>query len=180
MKPIFYIVILLLACGLTACSTSEITVDTESDEGETNSEEIIDTDSDFFTSYRTRLSDSYTYRDNEIPEGFTRIRNEQETERNLYEGYRVQIYSGEDVNKADSAAANFRAWADTNINSYQPDAYVFFKAPHYRVHVGDFHNRIKAIQFSNIVKRQFRDAWVVYDRVDPDKVPADTTSIDAK
>lgn len=180
MKPIYYIVVIILAFGVVACSTSDQTVDPESGEDQANTEESIDTDSDFFATHRTHLSDSYAYRDNEIPEGFTRIRNEQEPERNLYEGYRIQIYSGENVDKADTAAANFRAWADTAISGYQPDAYVFFKAPYYRVHVGDFHNRIKAIQFSNIVKRQFKGAWVVYDRVDPEKVPADTTSIEAK
>lgn len=127
---------------------------------------------------RTKLSDSYTYRENEIPEVFKQIRVEQKVEKNIYEGYRVQIYSGQDVEMADTVAYHFEAWVDTTISGYTPDTYVFFRTPYYRVHVGDFHERDQAIRFSNLVKRQFRDAWVVYDRVNPTKVPADTTNIE--
>lgn len=129
---------------------------------------------------RTQLSDSYAYRENEIPEAFTQIKVEQEEEQNLYEGYRIQIYSGQDVALADTMAASFRAWADSTIVGYQPETYVFFRTPYYRVHVGDFHDRDRAISFSNIVKRYFRDAWVVYDKVNPFYVPADTTVIETK
>ena len=124
---------------------------------------------------RTQLSDSYAYRENKIPEEFNQIKAEQKEEKNLYEGYRIQIFSGQHVTNADTMAAHFRAWADTTLVGYQPETYVFFKTPYYRVHVGDFHERDRAISFSNIVKRYFRDAWVVYDRVEPSRVPADTT-----
>ena len=46
--------------------------------------------------------------------------------------------------------------------------------------MGDFHNRPKAIQFSNLLKKRFRDSWVVYDRVNPYNVPADTVQIKLK
>jgi hypothetical protein len=127
---------------------------------------------------RTTLADSYSSKQNEIPEAFNRIKVQQEVEKNIYEGYRIQIFSGEDVVGADTTAGNFRAWADTTIAGYQPETYVFFKTPYYRVHIGDFHERDKAIQFSNIVKRFFKDAWVVYDNVNPQNVPADTTTIE--
>ncbi len=130
--------------------------------------------------FRTRLSDAYAYRENQIPEEFNQIKVEQKEEKNLYEGYRIQIFSGEHVSNADTVAANFRAWADTTLVGYQPETYVFFKTPYYRVHVGDFHERNRAISFSNIVKRYFRDAWVVYDRVEPARVPADTTVIETR
>lgn len=129
---------------------------------------------------RTQLSDSYAYRENVIPEAFAQIKVEKEEKQNLYEGYRIQIYSGQDVALADAMAASFRAWADTTIAGYQPETYVFFRTPYYRVHVGDFHDRDRAISFSNIVKRYFRDAWVVYDKVNPFYVPADTTVIETK
>lgn len=105
---------------------------------------------------------------------------ESENETDMFEGYRVQIYSGQNVAMADTIASIFRAWSDTTIVGYQADTYTFFKAPYYRVHVGDFHERNRAIYFSNILKRRFRDAWVVYDRIDPWKIPADTTDIYTK
>ena len=101
-------------------------------------------------------------------------------ERDLYEGYRIQIYSGQSVIAADTLAANFRVWADSTVVGYQPDTYTFFRTPYYRVHVGDFHERERAISFSNIVKRYFKDAWVVYDRVNPASVPADTAVIETQ
>lgn len=129
---------------------------------------------------RTQLSDVYTSRKNEVPEGFARIKIEKEVERNLYEGYRVQIYSGQSIADADTSAAQFRAWSDTTIVGYQAATYVSFRTPYYKVHVGDFHDRNKAISFSQIVKQKFQDAWVVYDRVEPSNVPADTANISTK
>jgi len=177
MKKLFIILplIFLISYG---CSSTEHTLEEAMDDIERN----YNSDAEFemlkLESLRTTLADSYASKQNEIPEGFNRTKVQREVERNIYEGYRVQIFSGEDVVGADTTAGNFRAWADTTLSGYQPQTYVFFKTPYYRVHVGDFHERNKAIQFSNIVKRFFKDAWVVYDNVDPQNVPADTTTID--
>lgn len=174
-----FTVFLLLITTSIACSSTEQTVQEVIDEIRENYEQEHPSDESNFSyeSLRTQLADAYTYRENEIPEAFNRIRVEQKVEKNLYEGYRIQIYSGEDVVIADTIAANFRAWSDTTISGYQPETYVFFRTPFYRVHVGDFHERERAIEFSNIVKRYYRDAWVVYDRVNPRFVPADTVEI---
>lgn len=128
--------------------------------------------------YLSNLSDTYFNRLNTIPEGFSKIKSEIEAkEVDLFEGFRVQIFSGQNPALADTVAKRFRAWSAANINGYQAETYTFFKAPYYRVHIGDFHNRNKAIQFSNLLKRRFRDSWVVYDRVNPYNVPADSISI---
>lgn len=129
---------------------------------------------------RTKLSDGYSLRTNEIPAAFAKIKMVSEEIANPDEGFRIQIYSGQNVSQADTIAARFRAWADTTISGYQPETYIFFRTPYYRVHVGDFHNREKAITFSNLVKRAFRDAWVVHDRVNPELVPADSIKIEMK
>ncbi len=124
------------------------------------------------------LSDTYFNRRNTIPNVYSKIKDEiEEEEIDLFEGYRIQIFSGLDPALADTTAKRFRAWSASNINGYQAETYTFFKAPYYRVHVGDFHNRLHAIDFSNLLKKQFRDSWVVYDRVNPYNVPADTVQI---
>ncbi len=123
------------------------------------------------------LSDSYASRSNELPDVFTKIKQKKEVEIDLTKGFRIQIYSGQNVFDADTIASQFRAWSDTTITGYQADTYTFFKTPYYRVHVGDFHNQEKALKFSRLVKRAFRDAWVVYDTVDPFRVPEDTVTI---
>ncbi len=168
-------VLLLIAYG---CSTTEQSLSDDTDGKETRFTDEDSSNDEMLASLRTTLADAYSNKQNKIPEGFNRIKVKQEVQKNIYEGYRIQIFSGEDVIGADTTAGNFRAWADTTLSGYQPDTYVFFKTPYFRVHVGDFHNRDKAIQVSNLVKRYFKDAWVVYDNVNPEKVPADTTTIE--
>ncbi|MBO6795217.1 MAG: SPOR domain-containing protein [Balneolaceae bacterium] len=154
-------------------STSENTDNAEEGTGEESTEEDVDS-----YPYLSSLSDTYLNRSNSIPKGYERIKVEvEEEEKDLFEGYRVQIYSGPDVALADTTAKHFRVWSAANIDGYVPETYTFFKPPYYRVHVGDFHEREKAIEFSNLIKRRFRDSWVVYDRVNPYNVPADTTMI---
>ncbi len=178
---------------ILACSTSEPLVESmppiQDDEPIVETmvtEEVIQTTSeDSFEAieeenypYLSSLSDTYFNRRNVIPEAYSRIKAEiEEEEVDLFEGYRVQIFSGLNPALADTAAKQFRAWSAANIDGYQADTYTFFKAPYYRVHVGDFHDRNRAIDFSNLLKRRFRDSWVVYDRVNPYNVPADTVYI---
>jgi hypothetical protein len=163
---------------LSGCSSTEQTLEETMDEIERNYTSSEEFKMLKLESLRTTLSDSYSSKQNDIPEAFNRTKVQRKDERNIYEGYRVQIFSGEAVVGADTTAGNFRAWADTTLSGYQPQTYVFFKTPYYRVHVGDFHERNKAIEFSNIVKRFFKDAWVVYDNVKPGNVPADTANIE--
>lgn len=174
-----YFSLLLLIIGVVACSSSEKVINDTLEEAKENYQKENSPASSnlILDNFRTQLSDAYATRENKIPEAFNRVKVEEEVDRDLYEGYRVQIYSGESVEAADTLAANFRVWADSTIVGYQPDTYTFFRTPYYRVHVGDFHERERAIMFSNIVKRYFRDAWVVYDRVNPTSVPADTAVI---
>lgn len=188
MKQLFLVSFLILM----SCASSETTLPSNSQtEGtsEKSSAEVIpnneqenqaESNEEFEDSYPllSSLSDTYLNRRNEIPAGYARIKEEiEEKETDLFEGYRVQIYSGPDVALADTTAKHFRVWSAANIDGYVPETYTFFKPPHYRVHVGDFHDREKAIEFSNLLKRRFRDSWVVYDRVNPYNVPADTTMI---
>ena len=98
-------------------------------------------------------------------------------EKDLYEGFRIQIYSGPSPAMADTVSKRFRTWSVRYLSGYSPETYTFFKAPYYRVHVGDFHERDRAYDVSQIIKRSFPDAWVVYDRVNPWNVPADSTII---
>lgn len=105
------------------------------------------------------------------------LKSTESVEKNLYEGFRIQIYSGPSPSTADTVAKQFRTWSIQYISGYTPETYTFFKAPYYRVHVGDFHDRTRAYSTSQIIKRQFPDAWVVYDRVVPWNVPADSVLI---
>ena len=162
---------------ISACSTSENMLDNESntEAGSVSSDDNIASENSELM--ELSLSDSYGANGNSIPENFKQIKQTREVERDLTRGFRVQIYSGEDVSLADSIASTFRAWSDTTIVGYQAETYTFFKAPQYRVHIGDFHEKERALSYSKLVKRLFKDAWVVYDTVEPFHVPADTVRI---
>jgi hypothetical protein len=123
---------------------------------------------------RSRLSDQFTLIEHDLPEHFTREA-VQDDYFDPFQGFRVQILSTRDVAHADTTRDHFMAWADTTLHGYQPDSYVHFRQPYYRVRVGDFHDREQAIEFSRLIKAHYPDAWVVHDRVHPAAVPSDTT-----
>ena len=170
---------LLMGVLLLACTTLQTITDSErpNDEIESSDEQTDISIPEGELQFVSSLSDTYSSNNNAIPEEYSRIKKQQEVEVDLTKGYRIQIYSGQNVFDADTIASQFRAWSDTTISGYQAETYTFFKTPYYRVHVGDFHNREKALTFSKLVKRFIRDAWVVYDTVDPFLVPEDTTEI---
>lgn len=180
---LLYLFLMLLAVGLYSCKTSEPAIERVPDTGG-----IIEIDSAQLTSrtergtdlsmYRNTLSDVYTTQQHDMPENFLQsYEGDKQVERDPFDGFRIQITSTRNVARADSTAKRFRMWADTTIAGYVPNTYVFFKQPFYKVHVGDFHDREKANNFSRIVKRKYPDAWVVHDRINPAQVPADTTEI---
>lgn len=126
---------------------------------------------------RSSLEDQFSQLEHDMPEAFTREVVRDDSDFDEYAGFRVQILSTRDVVHADTTRDNFIAWADTTLAGFQPEAYVFFRQPYYRVRTGDFHNREVAIEFSRMIKPFFPDAWVVHDRVEPNRVPADTVEI---
>lgn len=187
MKHTFYLlstVLLFWSCSSSVPISKQPSAELSQNASNPTSTEEVNTRSSGLNleQYRSSLSDTYTSRSNNVPAGYSKLKllDESENEKDLYEGFRVQIYSGQSVALADTVASIFRAWSDTTIIGYQAETYTFFKAPYYRVHVGDFHDRKRAIYFSNLLKRRFKDAWVVYDRVNPYETPSDTSFIYTK
>jgi hypothetical protein len=126
---------------------------------------------------RNTLDDESVNLQHEMPEMFTRIIESRTNQVDEFVGFRVQILSTRDVVHADTTRDGFMAWADSTLAGYEPNAYVFFRQPYYRVRTGDFRDRDMAIEFSRILKQYYPDAWVVHDRIEPNRVPADTASI---
>lgn len=148
--------------------------DTISHEEASDSRELLD-------ETRSRLSDVHNVQTQDIPDSFLQQKSGDATiKSNPYDGFRVQILSTRNVEQADSVAEEFSEWADTTIAGYSAEHYVLFNQPHYKVHIGDFQQRDQANEFSQLVKEKYRDAWVVHDRIEPEKVPADTTSFSFK
>lgn len=125
--------------------------------------------------YRSSLNDVYSSRTHDIPGIFMDVRPEKEDkDRDVYAGFRIQIISSRNLARADNTADEFKQWARDLGVGYVPESYIIFKQPYYRVHVGDFSEREQAIDFSRLVKRKYPDAWVVHDRINPYRTPADS------
>lgn len=90
---------------------------------------------------------------------------------NPYQGFRIQLISTRSVEEADTLSNQFLEWIESEALGYRPEAYVFFKQPYYRVHVGDFQSKARAADFTKLVKQKYPDAWVVPDRIVPANVP---------
>ena len=184
MKTSRYLILFLVIGTLSivaACTTTEQTTKRD-DEPETETTEEYTEDrrnelAALLTRTRNKLADTYLTQQHDVPEAFLKVDTTDNSYYNPFDGYRIQILSSREVTTADSISTQFRLWADTTFAGYTPKAYVFFKQPYYKVHVGDFQDREKANTLSRIIKRKYPEAWVVHDRIDPGNVPADTTKI---
>ena len=179
---IYSLLALIMVLGLAAgCSSTEQTRRGDERPERETAPEYTETTRDnlaaLLTRTRNRLSDVHFTQQHDIPEAFLKVDTTENTYNNPFEGYRIQILSSREVNVADSVSTQFRLWADTTLAGYTPKAYVFFKQPYYKVHVGDFQNRDRANILSRIIKEKYPEAWVVHDRIDPSSVPADTVRI---
>lgn len=78
------------------------------------------------------------------------------------EGYRVQIFFDSGSYSGDRARV-----AKEEFEEEYPDvpAYVTWRAPNYRVRVGDFRTRLEAEKFLQKVKRDYPNAWVIKDEI---------------
>lgn len=188
MKHLLIILSAVTFTVLYSCATSEPVTDSNAS-GDEENETILNLPEESYEEFvdiedldevekilyvnRSRLTDLFASRSHDMPEHFLR-EVEEEEETDIYAGFRIQVLSTRDMKLADTTQTAFNAWADTTFQEYVPRAYVFFRQPFYRVRVGDFHDRERAIEFSRKIKSRYPDAWVVHDRINPFRVPPDS------
>jgi len=170
-------IIVLIVIGIVSCKTTEQTTPDQKDPTVTEGDEPLSEFIALLDDTRSSLSDVYLTQKQDIPDIYLKADSAGERiYRNPYDGYRIQILSTRNVERADSVANSFRMWSDSTISGYAADAYVSFRQPHFKVHVGDFQMRDQANRFSRLIKKRYPDAWVVHDKIEPSDVPADTAS----
>jgi hypothetical protein len=175
-----YIIIALLL--LYSCQTSQKAVDTMEDIEEraveqTNAEEAEN--QELFARYRSQLSDVYASQKHDYPKAFLHRKNEGSNDNTPdYRGFRIQLISTRNVSVVDSVRTHFYQWLKKNPTTYKPRAHRLFRQPYYRVHIGDFQDRERAIIYSRLLKKEFPGAWVVHDRINPKLVPSDTLEME--
>ncbi len=183
----FILFLIVVPILFTSCSPSEALITAEEEDeilAEMDREEVAEYLRDEMdeTEYllfenRSFLSDRFALIQHDIPESYLAEVVQEEREIDPSAGFRVQILSTRDVALADSTRDEFRLWASQRLAGHEVEAYIFFRQPYYRVRVGDFRNRRRAVEFSSLLKTRYPEAWVVHDRIEADRVPADTTEI---
>jgi SPOR domain len=79
-------------------------------------------------------------------------------------GYRVQIDFGQEKNAVEKIQADFLAQYP-GVTSY-----IAYKQPYFKLSVGDFRSRLQAVDFLNKVRKDYKAAFVVSDRIVPPPV----------
>lgn len=128
--------------------------------------ELLDT-------YRSRFSDQWPMDDNKIPEPYVvkeKPGEKKENEVQSHRGFRIQILSTQDARFADEILEDFEDWIRSVSAPPWPQGYIRFQQPYYRVQVGDFADREKAMEFSEFLRLRYRDAWVIHSRIHPGRV----------
>ncbi len=128
--------------------------------------------------YRSKLSDLYGTQKNTVPAAFEISQTPETIGYGDNYGYRIQIISTEHKDSAEAVLHRFNDWIFRQPDiAYKAHAYIIFKPPVYRVHIGDFLTQQGAIRFARILqKKKYPDAWIVRDEVNPNYVPADSLS----
>jgi len=174
-----------LVIGIWGCSTTKQASPDSDPDLDRDTAQISDADRSalqtLLVQHRSRLSDLHNTQTHDMPKAFMKKDSSQESiNSDPYDGYRVQIISTRDKQQADSVAFKYRAWSDSTIAGYAAEAYVFFRQPFYKVHIGDFQQRTMANRYSKLIKDRYPDAWVVHDRIEPSSVPTDTATFSIK
>ena len=78
------------------------------------------------------------------------------------DGYRVQIFF-ESGNKSSDAAREIMEEFEEKYTDYK--AYLTWKAPNFRVRVGDFRSRMEAEGFLQRLLKDYPNAWVIKDKI---------------
>ncbi|GEM_PF-426286 len=187
------IIVITLIMGY-ACATPEPTAESDRDDQEEVEREpfaIFDLSDELMEAYleeaafedmsdeeqqlyqtRSQMSDLFVSLSHDLPDFYLQQVEEQEVD--IYQGFRIQILSTRDVELADSTLAEFEEWAEMRISDYSPRGYIHYRQPYYRVRVGDFSDRERAIELSRLIKFKYPDAWIIHDRINPYRAPADT------
>jgi hypothetical protein len=83
------------------------------------------------------------------------------------DGYRIQIFFDSGNNSKTKAQSIYESF----LGKYPGvGAYLTFKAPNYKVRVGDFRSKMDAQRFLNLIIAEYPNAWIIEDQINLPKV----------
>jgi hypothetical protein len=81
---------------------------------------------------------------------------------NGVDGFRIQVF----FDSGNNSKTNARSIYDAFISKYPSiRAYLTFKAPNYKVRVGDFRTKLDAQRFLNEIISDYPNAWIIADQI---------------
>lgn len=164
-----FLTIIILSTG---CSTSTQVLDTSTASDPAASADSILSGGDYITmdynTVRAKMADPLGSVSNTFPEEY-KILTSGSTATNNRQGFRVQLISTQNREDAEIMLESYKIWLATQRLDENPKGYILFRAPFFRVHIGDFYDRSVAMDLVQRMKDQFPDAWVVADEVDPNE-----------
>ena len=81
---------------------------------------------------------------------------------NGVDGFRIQVF----FDSGNNSKTNARSIYDAFIAKYPSiRAYLTFKAPNYKVRVGDFRTKLDAQRFLNEIISDYPNAWIIADQI---------------
>lgn len=164
--------IVLLALIISGCSTSTQVMDTGSTNEPVTTADSLLSGGNYITmdygAVRARMDDPLRSVSNSFPEDYRVVSSGPRNTVNR-QGFRVQLISTQNRADAEIMLESYKIWLATQRFDHNPKGYIQFRAPFFRVHVGDFLERAPAMDLVQRMKDQFPDAWVVADTIDPDE-----------
>ncbi len=169
MKKIGAYLMIVLILLMLSCSASQMGWKAESDtEGKIGEKRNLledfdplslnDDDIVITPVLRTSTTNNIVRREQE-----TRIINEERSEDEMVQGYRVQLLATDDEFNAREAKKNA-------IFRFEEGVYLVFEAPHYRLRIGDCQTRSEAEALrEKAIRNGFRDAWIVPSKIFPQR-----------
>jgi hypothetical protein len=83
------------------------------------------------------------------------------------DGYRIQIFFDSGNNSKTKARSIYESFLGKFPGV---GAYLTFKAPNYKVRVGDFRSKMDAQRFLNMIIAEYPNAWIIEDQINLPKV----------
>jgi hypothetical protein len=83
------------------------------------------------------------------------------------DGFRVQIFSGSDRKEAYNAQAKFQ------VTHPDMHAYLSYKEPNFKVHVGDFRSRLEAEKVVDELKNSYTGLFIIPEKINASKISSE-------
>lgn len=160
---ILFVAILVTSCAAPRELAVEVPVESEPVAETEHTEIPFDMEQ-----YRVRPELVFHSIENTIPDAFHIDLSASAANANT--GFRIQIISTQDVRLVEELRIEYNKWMSEEVEEYDAESYILFRQPFYRLHVGNFRSRTDAIEFAQVVKRKFPDAWIVFDTIDPNAI----------